>query len=170
MVPDEPWASRESTVRGVVAEINNSCIIAVDTHTANDEQHMRDLHQVIVSQGYEGTIIRNLHAPYKVRHRSTDLQKFKDFQDEEYEIVGAEVAREFDVINEEYIDTVVWICQTDDGSRFNVRPKGTRQQRVKWLQDKTKYIGIKLLTVRYQELTDDGIPRFPVGIGLRDYE
>jgi hypothetical protein len=26
------------------------------------------------------------------------------------------------------------------------------------------------LTVRYQELTTDGIPRFPVGIAFRDYE
>jgi hypothetical protein len=27
-----------------------------------------------------------------------------------------------------------------------------------------------MLTVRYQELTHDGIPRFPVGITIRDYE
>jgi hypothetical protein len=27
-----------------------------------------------------------------------------------------------------------------------------------------------MLTVRYQELTDDGIPRFPVGLEIRDYE
>ena len=32
-----------------------------------------------------------------------------------------------------------------------------------------EYVG-KKLTVRYQELTDDGIPRFPVGIAIRDYE
>ena len=31
------------------------------------------------------------------------------------------------------------------------------------------YIG-EMLTVRYQELTDDGVPRFPVGIAIRDYE
>jgi hypothetical protein len=28
----------------------------------------------------------------------------------------------------------------------------------------------KLLTVRYFELTNDGVPRFPVGITIRDYE
>jgi DNA ligase-1 len=32
-----------------------------------------------------------------------------------------------------------------------------------------EYYG-KLLTVKYQELTSDGIPRFPVGISFRDYE
>jgi hypothetical protein len=26
------------------------------------------------------------------------------------------------------------------------------------------------LTVRYFELTNDGIPRFPVGVAIRDYE
>jgi DNA ligase-1 len=28
----------------------------------------------------------------------------------------------------------------------------------------------KRLTVRYQELTDGGVPRFPVGVAVRDYE
>jgi len=28
----------------------------------------------------------------------------------------------------------------------------------------------KYLTVKYFELTDDGIPRFPVGLAVRDYE
>ena len=32
-----------------------------------------------------------------------------------------------------------------------------------------EFIG-KMLTVRFQELTDDGLPRFPVGIEFRDYE
>jgi hypothetical protein len=31
------------------------------------------------------------------------------------------------------------------------------------------YVG-KKLTVRYQELTDEGLPRFPVGVAFRDYE
>jgi hypothetical protein len=34
------------------------------------------------------------------------------------------------------------------------------------MENVEKYYG-KLLTVRYQELSDDGIPRFPVGIGFR---
>ena len=31
------------------------------------------------------------------------------------------------------------------------------------------YLG-KKLTVKYQELTNHGIPRFPIGLGIRDYE
>jgi hypothetical protein len=37
------------------------------------------------------------------------------------------------------------------------------------LSDAPNLIG-KSLTVRYFEMTDDNIPRFPVGVSIRDYE
>jgi DNA ligase-1 len=41
--------------------------------------------------------------------------------------------------------------------------------RTDFYKNAAKYIG-KKLTVKYQELTKDGIPRFPVGIAIRDYD
>lgn len=49
------------------------------------------------------------------------------------------------------------------------RPRGMWEQRKEWFDNGEAYVG-KPLTVRYQELTQDGIPRFPVGIAVRDYE
>ena len=49
---------------------------------------------------------------------------------------------------------------------FSVVPKGTIKQKQKWFKKADKYIG-KLITVKYQRLSKDGIPEFPVGIGLR---
>jgi len=40
---------------------------------------------------------------------------------------------------------------------------------MKLFEEGNNYIG-KQLTVRAQELTNEGIPRFPVGISIRDYE
>jgi DNA ligase-1 len=37
------------------------------------------------------------------------------------------------------------------------------------LANKDTFLG-KMLTVQYQNLTPDGIPRFPVGLSFRDYE
>ena len=37
------------------------------------------------------------------------------------------------------------------------------------LKNKDKYIG-KRATIRYFQLTPDGIPRFPYAVGFRDYE
>jgi DNA ligase-1 len=61
---------------------------------------------------------------------------------------------------------VIWVCETADGKVFTVRPRGTLNQRRDWFSDGDKYIG-KNLTVIYQELTEDGKPRFPVGKALR---
>jgi hypothetical protein len=52
---------------------------------------------------------------------------------------------------------------------FDVVPKWTLEARRKAAQLASQYIG-KPLTVRYQTLTQDGIPQFPIGIGIRDYE
>jgi len=64
--------------------------------------------------------------------------------------------------------TAIWVCKVGE-QHFSVRPEGTLEVRRKFLQDQGNYIG-KQLTVRYQNLTTLGIPRFPVGVVVRDYE
>jgi DNA ligase-1 len=112
--------------------------------------------------GYEGVMLRNPDAPYAPGKRSNGLLKLKSFVDGEFEIVGFEEATGKDK------GTVVFVCSISS-SKFRVRPIGTLAERAKMLKDAPKLVG-KKLTVRYQELSDDGIPRFPVGIAVRDYE
>ena len=64
---------------------------------------------------------------------------------------------------------VIWECVTKDKQIFSVRPRGSVSERQGYFQNGDKWIG-SLLTIRYQELTDGGIPRFPVGITIRNYE
>ena len=52
--------------------------------------------------------------------------------------------------------TVIWECETPKGQTFRVRPRGTHEYRTELFQNGNDYIG-KQLTVRYQELTDDGV-------------
>jgi DNA ligase-1 len=47
--------------------------------------------------------------------------------------------------------------------------KGTTESKKERMENVEEFYG-KLLTVKYQELSADGIPRFPVGIAFRDYE
>ena len=116
-----------------------------------------------VEEGYEGAMVRNLTGAYAIGKRSANLQKVKTFLDGEYPIVG------FTQGTGGETGCVIWECSTSDGQTFRVRPRGTQEDRKVLFQNGSDYIG-QQLTVRYQELTDDGVPRFPVGIAIRNYE
>ena len=116
-----------------------------------------------VEEGYEGAMVRNLTGAYAIGKRSANLQKVKTFLDGEYPIVG------FTQGTGGETGCVMWECQTPDGQTFTVRPRGTQEDRKVLFQNGSDYVG-QQLTVRYQELTDGGVPRFPVGIAIRDYE
>jgi hypothetical protein len=81
--------------------------------------------------------------------------------EEEFPIVGYREAEGPDA------GTVIWVCRTEDGQEFSVRPRGTRAERAGWLETAESAIG-KPLTVIFQERTEGGIPRFPVGKAIRD--
>lgn len=134
-------------------------------HTAvcESEEDMKRLHAAYVAEGYEGIMLRQMNGVYKIGHRSTELQKYKEFCDTEYPVIGYKQG------DGEEKGCVIWQCRTPAGLEFAVRPRGTRTDRIELFANGTAYIG-KLLTVRYQELTTDGVPRFPVGISFRDYE
>ena len=108
-------------------------------------------------------MLRNRAAKYRVGVRSVDLQKYKEFEDAEYPVVAF---KEGDGLEK---GCVVWVCETAKGQQFAVRPRGTHEERAALYKVAGNYVG-KPLCVRYQELTTDGIPRFPVGIAFRDYE
>ena len=133
------------------------------TEDCKSKDDVKSLHSRFVAEGYEGLMLRNKVAKYRVGVRSVDLQKYKEFEDTEYPVMGF---KEGDGLEK---GCVIWICRTPKGQEFAVRPRGTHEERAALFAQGAKYVG-KSLTVRYQELTTDGIPRFPVGISFRDYE
>jgi ATP-dependent DNA ligase len=137
--------------------------VSVETKLLKKKSDVEKWHDHFVDQGYEGIMIREASSTYEVGKRSNYLLKFKKFQTEEYEIVGAKTGHGRDA------DAVVWVCKLTNGREFNVRPEGTIKQREEHYRDRKKYIG-KMLTVRFQNLTDLDVPRFPVGVVIRDYE
>jgi DNA ligase-1 len=153
-------------------EINKNIKI-VATKPVNDEGQIKKAHDAYVQDGYEGVIIRNSDGQYKFDHRSKDLQKYKEFIDEEFKITGFtnEPVIITDAENGTTVEAnaIIFICRDKNGKEFNVRPKGSIKDRIAWFANGEGYLG-KDLTVRYQNLSDDGTPIFPVGIAIRDYE
>ena len=161
--PDLSFLARCKAAQNIVSKDSSGNLSLVPIYKVTNIQDIEALLNKFLAAGDEGVMIRNATSPYEVGKRSYHLQKFKKFFDDEYKIVGALQGQGND------IGTVIWVCETPTGQTFKCRPKGTRSERQAWYRDQDQYIG-KGLTVKYQELTNDGIPRFPVGIAIRDYE
>lgn len=126
-----------------------------------DEDAMKSLHKTYVLDGYEGIMLRNYNGLYESGKRSADLQKYKEFFDEEFQIVavgedrnGNAVLRVFDPVAGEGFD----VCYGDFEER--------KRQLLEW----QSYIG-KALTVKYQtRYKDSRLPQFPTGVRIREGE
>lgn len=163
---DLPFIKRLSVLGAVTQQIKDivpsqtSHLRVVPTRIAKSEEEVYEVQSECLEYGFEGAIVRLPNGVYKFGYRSSDLLKVKTFHDDEYEVVGyhAGVGK--------FETCVIWECVTADGQPFNCVPQGSFEQRQEWLDTADEYVG-KLLKVKYFELTDDGIPRFPVGIGFR---
>lgn len=146
---------------------------------------VKDLN-IYAEHGYEGTMVRNGDGIY-VSKRSSDLLKIKSWEDDEFELVGCEqlTTKEKIMLSEwepgalQYSDGSYYrngietpveavgrlVLRTKDGTEFGVGTGLTDEQRKSlWLD---LPIG-QMIQIKYQELTKDGIPRFPVFLRIRD--
>ena len=154
----------EMRVRAVVFLNPESNLQLTPTTMVTDEDAMFLFHQKATEEGFEGTMIRNCDGPYLVKHRSNDLQKYKDFMSDEFEIIGGHEGVGLAA------GQCIFTCKIAGTDKtFNVKCIGTNFYREQQLINLAKYIG-KMLTVKFQGYSDDGVPRFPVGIAVRDYE
>lgn len=160
IIDDKPFHQRLDALKCMFALHKFKHLKLVETVVCDSEDHMKQLHAQYVEEGYEGIMLRNTNGLYKGT-RSVDLQKYKHFFDDEFEVVGFNQGEGLE------LGCVVWVCKTKQGKTFACRPRGSRESRAALFQSGNDYIG-KMLTVRFQELTDIGIPRFPVGIAFRD--
>jgi ATP-dependent DNA ligase len=141
---------------------NMKYVKIVSTDTCKSKDDVIIFHSKFLLDKYEGAILRNSDSLYEFR-RSKHLQKFKTFSDDEFEIIDFKEGTGHD------LGTVIWKCKTKDGKEFDVRPIGSIQERSELFKNGKQCIG-KMLTVTYQELSEFGVPRFPVGKTIRDYE
>lgn len=133
----------------------------VPTYTVGNEEEIFEHHARFTSAGFEGTMIRSHKGGYIIGQRNVQLLKHKDFMDDEFVVI--------DVLEGggKEKGCAIFVCETPAKTPFNVRPQGSAESRKKIFADRKNYIG-QPLTVRFQNLSDDGVPRFPTGIAIRD--
>lgn len=139
---------------------NNPNIEIVETVVLLNEENLLNYHKLNIERGFEGTIIRHSEQGYQVNKRSSQLLKYKDFMDETYlvtDVVSSEARPEQGIVT-------CWCKKT--GKYFNCGMKFSHAEREEILTNKENYIG-QIAEVRFFELSEEGIPRFPVCVGFR---
>ncbi len=117
--------------------------------------HLKEELARVESLGGEGLMLRQPKSKYAIG-RSTTLLKVKTFHDAEARVIG-----HADGTGKHKGRLGALICALPDGTRFNVGTGFSDKER-----ESPPKIG-SVITFRYQELTDDGVPRFPSYVGER---
>jgi len=138
----------------------SNTVVLVPTVSVDSPEEVIQYFMDCRSDGYEGAMIRN-DAAYEHK-RSYNIQKIKKFDDAEFKIIGVEPGRG------RMAECAVFVCQ-GKGGEFRCKMEGALDTLKPYL-DKPKTVIGKMLTVRYQGLTNGKLPRFPVGVCVRDYE
>lgn len=156
---DKPFGYRRQVLDELLCLVD-SPIVVVDTRSVLDEDAAMAAFDDYTVRGYEGSMLRNADSPYENK-RSYGLQKVKEFQDAEYKVIEVTRGRG------KMYDKAIFVCETADGQPFRAKMKGSLDSLRQYVDDPSLALG-RLLTVQYQNLTADGIPRFPIGLRLRD--
>lgn len=123
------------------------------------------VHEQHVADGYEGTMVRpDDPEHYRPGARSKNLLKLKDFEDAEFECVDVKQEKH----GVDNLGALELRLHEGDDRTFFARPKMTGEERLKIWRDPASVIG-QQITVRYFELSKDGVPRFPVAVGVRPH-
>ena len=137
------------------------CCKMVPTMVIHMEEGILPEYRGYMIQGYEGQILRVADSHYENK-RSKSLLKHKTFNDAEFTILGV-------IEGKGNLTGKVGKLQFEiNGKPFESAVNGDWEYLAELLKQ-NDLIG-KQATVKYFELTEDGIPRFPKVIAIRDFE
>jgi len=163
MQGSEGFGQRYERLRKLMVHVHKP-IVLVDTCRVDGETALLAAFEDYRALGYEGAMVRNAEGAYESHptHRSSDLQKIKEFDDAEWRIVGVKEGKG------KLAGHAIFTCRTQDGTLFDVKLAGDSSVLREYFEAPDRAIG-KWLTVQYQGLTGkSGVPRFPVGLRLRE--
>ena len=129
-----------------------------------DLEKIKNLQHKYESEGFEGCMA-NPNIPYYMGRKANSLLKFKSMSTMDCEILGMLEGKG------RLVGTMgcVIVAQEDGVKTCEVGSGFTDQQRADFWSNKEELVG-KIMEVKYQELTPDGIMRFPVYMRFRSID
>jgi DNA ligase-1 len=156
------YIPRMGAIRDLLAN-HGEYLRHVEYDLVHNREELEDYFRNCLEAGYEGAMYRNNTMPYEHK-RSNALLKVKIMDDDEFEVIDVQEGN-----GKLQGHAGAFICVTKEGKPFKAKMKGALDNLVEYYENFDKYKG-KQLTVQFQGLTPDGIPRFPVGLRFREAE
>lgn len=160
VVIDRPYAERYELLKELLVDAPSN-VELVPTVVAASAAEVWDFHAKAVAAGFEGAMVRAGQRGYEVGVRSDHLLKVKEFQDEEFKVVGV---NEGEGSNE---GLAILVLDAGNGLTFNAVPEGGMDLRRRLWKNRMNMVGQRW-TVRYFYKSKDGKPIFPVAVGPRE--
>jgi DNA ligase-1 len=156
---DDVFTSRYKAL--ISLELPKTCVV-VATEQVDHINDVFGYYEDYIAAGYEGQMLR-LDNHYENK-RSKSLLKHKSFIDEEYTILDIVegVGNKTGMVGS-------FVFKNKAGKTFNSSPKFNWEVCTEMWNNRHELIG-KEATVKYFNLTPDGVPRFPYVIAIRNYE
>lgn len=157
---DKVWYSDKEDCRwndlNIANQFQGDKIFIVEGGVVGTEAEAKDLVAKYMVEGYEGLMLRNFLGRYEFGQRSTDLQKWKEFQTIEAKVLSVTIDKNGEgVLN----------CVLQSGVTFRCKMKGSHMYRK---YDNMLKLVDCFITISFQAYTEDGVPQFPVGLTKRD--
>lgn len=158
--PEYVFNQRQLLLWDILKDIKS--VQLVQTDVCDTQEILDNKYAEYLAAGYEGQMIRK-NVAY-ANKRTDALLKRKEYLDSEYTIIDV-----VEGIGNRAGTAGAVTLSNGDKPAFNAGIRGNRDHVIQLLKNKRKVIG-QLGTVRYQNLSPDGVPRFPVLLCVRDYE
>ncbi len=157
-LPDAPgtFTERKDRLVELAAAAGVPWFKAVEQQRVADGKSLQDLLSIVVAGGGEGLMLHRAEAPF-ASGRSADLLKLKPFLDSEARVIGHLNGK-----GRHHSRLGALIVATQDGKEFRIGTGFTDEQR-----ENPPPVGA-VVTYRYQGVTANGLPRFPVFLHMRE--
>jgi len=174
--PHLAYSERLLKVDRVLRNSLSHHVDVVQAAVIDSAEEMQAVYDGYIAMGYEGAIVRDPSGPYKLGRSTLNqgyMLKLKPSMDDEAVIIGfKELMRNMDTSTKRQenmvgANTLGALQVNYKGVLFDIGSGFDDLQR-KRLWDMRFSLTGTLVKFKYQELTANGVPRFPVFLGLRD--
>ena len=135
---------------------DSSKLVIVDHVWVQGLDEIMKRHDIAVSEGYEGLVIRDPDKEYKCGARDDRMLKIKEMTEDSFKVLGYELGLRG-------VEDMCFVLETKEGKQFKAKPEGDRTVKEEYMDNIKDIIG-RMMDVRYFHYSEDGIPILPVAV------